>query len=111
MVKHIRPLMKLIKLTDLQIGHVNVYTIERDGKTLTVSVTNKTLGIKRVFIQSGLFWIFGMHFLWNRHHCLSDETISRGELGFSYDDPHHGNIHHLFSAQLFFIKPPWLQAS
>jgi serine phosphatase RsbU (regulator of sigma subunit) len=54
---------ELIETLDLQIGHVNVYKIDRNGQTVTISVTNQELGMQRVFIQSGLFLILGMIFI------------------------------------------------
>ncbi|MFC1788403.1 SpoIIE family protein phosphatase [Thermodesulfobacteriota bacterium] len=54
---------ELIKLTNEKVDHVNVYTIERDGQTFTVSVINQKLGLKRVIIQSGFFWVLGVIFL------------------------------------------------
>ncbi|NIM99923.1 MAG: hypothetical protein GTO24_18180, partial [candidate division Zixibacteria bacterium] len=61
--KSYETLDEAIKLVDLEIGHENVYEVERGGKTFTVSIITHILGLKRVLIQSGLFWILGMIFL------------------------------------------------
>ena len=53
---------EFIELLDLQVGHKNVYTIERNGQTFKISIANQKLGIKRVIIQSGFFWILGLIF-------------------------------------------------
>ncbi|MCG7851745.1 MAG: hypothetical protein MIO92_04410, partial [Methanosarcinaceae archaeon] len=99
---------EFIKVIDLQIGHANVYTIERDGQMLTISVTNQKLGIKRVIIQSGLFWILGMIFfgigivvfLMKPYHeeswAFLTMTLIMG-------------IFITYSAPSFYYKPPWLE--
>ncbi len=54
---------ELYALLDLEIGHVNEYLIERQGQTLTVPVTTSELGLRRVILQSGIYWLLGMVFL------------------------------------------------
>lgn len=47
-------------LLDYEIGRVNVYEIERAGSLITVELENRPLGFRRVFMQSGIFWILGV---------------------------------------------------
>ena len=98
-----------IKLTDLQIGHVNVYTIERAEKTLTVSVTTGRLGFKRVFIQSGLFWILGCIFIGLGIIVFLMKPYDRASWAFLAMTASIG-IYITYSAPSYFLfRPSWLQ--
>jgi class 3 adenylate cyclase len=47
-------------LFDRRLGNSNVYTIERDGQTLSIPVVNRPLGFERVLKQSGVFFALGL---------------------------------------------------
>jgi len=51
---------ELWALLDYELGNVNVYEIEREGREFTVEIENRALGFRRVFLQSGIFWLLGM---------------------------------------------------
>ncbi len=97
-----------IRLTDLQIGHINIYTIERDGKTHTISVTTERLGFKRVFIQSGLFWILGSIFIGLGIIVFLMKPYDSASWAFLVMTTAIG-IYITYLAPSYFFRPPWLQ--
>src|SRR5262245_43379289 len=96
-----------IALTNLTVGQVNEYRIERFGKILTVRVTTAPLGIRAVLVHSGPYWTLGMLFL------------GIGILVFLMK-PYHGpswafflmtmflSIRITYTAPSYFFKPAWL---
>lgn len=54
---------ELVHLLDWTIGHRNVYSVERDGQILTVAVQTQSLGVERVALQSGIYWVLGSIFI------------------------------------------------
>ena len=54
---------ELGELLNYEVGGQNSYVLQRDGESVTDSVTHEALGWKRTLYQSGLFWLIGMLFL------------------------------------------------
>jgi sigma-B regulation protein RsbU (phosphoserine phosphatase) len=106
--KSYETLDELYALIDFEIGHINVYEIERNGKTFTVSVMNKSLGLKRVVIQSGLFWILGMIFLGIGIIVFLMKPYDEASWAFLTMTLIMG-IFINYSAPSFFYKPSWLK--
>ena len=50
---------ELWALLDYEIGRVNTYQVLRDGEHHIVELENLPLGFRRVFMQSGVFWLLG----------------------------------------------------
>jgi class 3 adenylate cyclase len=51
---------ELWDLLDYELGRVNVYEVERSGETVRVELENQPLGLRRVFMQSGIIWLLGI---------------------------------------------------
>lgn len=54
---------EMLALLDLEIGATNVYEIRRGERVLRVPVTTRPLGVARVALQSGVFWLLGSLFV------------------------------------------------
>jgi len=51
---------ELWTVLDYEIGHDNVYSVQRGDEVLSVAIENRPLGFERVGMQSGIFWLLGV---------------------------------------------------
>ena len=94
---------ELWALLDYEIGRANVYQVERGGERLTVEIDNRPLGFRRVFMQSGIFWILGasitvlgfLVFAMKPYHGPSSAFLVMSVL-FGVMIPHFAPSHHAF---------------